>query len=65
MEHAYVFTGYDCPRPLAARGVVRAFVFVNAPIASPLGFDAVPACRVSAAVVIREIPADEILVRFG
>lgn len=64
MKHAYVFTGNDRPSSLAARRVVCAFVFVNAPVASPLRFNAVPAGRVTIAFVVSKVPAYEILVRF-
>lgn len=65
VKHADVLPGDDGPRPQATGGVVRALVLVHAPVAGPLGSDAVPAGDVPAAVVVREVPADEVLVRLG
>lgn len=64
MKHAYIFTRNDRPSSLTARRVMGAFVFVNAPIASPLRFNAVPAGCMTVAFIVSKVPADKVLVRF-
>jgi hypothetical protein len=59
-QDAYVFAADH--RALARGGVVRALVLVDAPVARPLRAHALPAGGVSAAVVVGEVAADEVLV---
>lgn len=59
-SNTYVLSADDSS--LTSAGVVSAAIFVNAPIAGPLGFDAGRASRVPGTVVVGEIPAHEILV---